>query len=526
MIYFKVPVRMSKWKVEGRDGKGDERARAVNVYGRTLRAFMRADQNREHTMEPNGSKVAVIPEKDVMSRVERMAEFVERVRFEALGPHTCQQLKMSILDSLGCAIGALASEPTRMIRAYIDEFGNHGHCTLIGGGVGDIDRAALYNSALIRYLDFNDSYLAKGETCHPSDNLGAILAAGEWAESTGRDLMTALAIAYQIQCRLSELAPVRARGFDHTVQGEYAVTAGISKVLGLSSVQTANAIAISGTAFNALRVTRTGKLSHWKAVAYPNLAACCTRVALLARQGITGPLEAIEGEKGLMDAITGFFEVSWDSQDLGYVGRTILKKYNAEIHSQTAIEAVLTLRQRYQFTFKDIERVKVEIFDVAYNIIGGGEEGDKSVVSTKEQADHSLPYVVAVALIDGQVMPEQYKPERIQREDVQKLLRAVSVEPRPSFSKRFPKEMPCRVEINLEDGRVIEQETSDYEGFFTRPMSWEMAVQKFNKLAAPDTTEGQRGAIAEAVANLEQVSVRELTKQLGSIQHVPDRQGF
>jgi|KBSMisStaDraftv2_1062788.scaffolds.fasta_scaffold00783_5 2-methylcitrate dehydratase len=526
MIYFKVPVRMSKWKVEGRDGKGEERARAVNVYGRTLRAFMRADQNREHTMEPNGSKVAVIPEKDVMSRVERMAEFVERVRFEALGPHTCQQLKMSILDSLGCAIGALASEPTRMIRAYIDEFGNHGHCTLIGGGVGDIDRAALYNSALIRYLDFNDSYLAKGETCHPSDNLGAILAAGEWAESTGRDLMTALAIAYQIQCRLSELVPVRARGFDHTVQGEYAVTAGISKVLGLSSVQTANAIAISGTAFNALRVTRTGKLSHWKAVAYPNLAACCTRVALLARQGITGPLEAIEGEKGLMDAITGFFEVSWDSQDLGYVGRTILKKYNAEIHSQTAIEAVLTLRQRYQFTFKDIERVKVEIFDVAYNIIGGGEEGDKSVVSTKEQADHSLPYVVAVALIDGQVMPEQYKPERIQREDVQKLLRAVSVEPRPSFSKRFPKEMPCRVEINLKDGRVIEQETSDYEGFFTRPMSWEMAVQKFNKLAAPDTTEGQRAAIAEAVANLEQVSVRELMKQLGSIQHVPDRQEF
>ena len=109
---------------------------------------------------------------------------------------------MRILDSLGCAIGALGSEPTRMIRAYIDEFGNHGHCAP--------DRrwsraasivAALHNGALIRYLDFNDSCLAKGETCHPSDNLGAILAAGEWAKSTGRDLMTALAIAYQIQCR-------------------------------------------------------------------------------------------------------------------------------------------------------------------------------------------------------------------------------------------------------------------------------------------------------------------------------------
>jgi 2-methylcitrate dehydratase len=485
---------------------------------------MRMHEKRERTMEPNASKVVVFPEKDATSQAERMAKFVEESRFEALGPETRQQLKIRVLDSLGCAIGALGSEPTRMIRAYIDDFGSHGRCTLIGGGAADVDRTALYNSALIRYLDFNDSFLAKGETCHPSDNLGAILAAGEWAGSTGQDLMTALAVAYQIQCRLSEVAPVRARGFDHTIQGAYAATGGISKVLGLNPVQTANAIAISGTAFNALRVTRTGKLSHWKGLAYPNLAACCVRVALLARQGVTGPLEVIEGEKGLMDAITGYFEISWDGEDLGLVRRTTVKKYNAEIHSQTSIEAVLALRQRYQFTFKDIDRVKVEIFDVAYNIIGGGEEGDKTAVSTKEQADHSLPYVLAVALIDGQVMPEQYTPERIQREDVQTLLRVISVDPSPGFSKRFPKEMPCRVQITLKDGRLIEQETSDYEGFFTRPMSWETAVQKFNQLAAPNALEGQRVSIVEAVANLEQVSVRELMKQLGAVRNGPGRQ--
>jgi len=475
-------------------------------------------------MEPTASKVSVFPAKDVTSQVERMTKFVEGSRFEALGPEARQQLKIRILDSLGCALGALGSEPTRMIRAYIDDFGNHGRCTLIGGGAADVDRAALYNSALIRYLDFNDSFLAKGETCHPSDNLGAILAAGEWAASSGQELMTALAVAYQIQCRLSEVAPVRARGFDHTVQGAYAAAAGISKVLGLNPFQTANAIAISGTAFNALRVTRTGKLSHWKGLAYPNLAACCVRVALLARQGVTGPLEVIEGEKGLMDAITGYFEISWDGEDLGLVRRTTVKKYNAEIHSQTSIEAVLALRQRYQFTFQDIDRVKVGIFDVAYNIIGGGEEGDKTAVSTKEQADHSLPFVLAVALIDGQVMPEQYTPERIQREDVQTLLRVISVEPSPGFSKRFPKEMPCRVEITLKDGRVIEQETSDYEGFFARPMSWETAVQKFNELAAPNASEGQRVSIVEAVAKLEQVSVRELMKQLGAVRYGPGRQ--
>src|ERR1019366_1662792 len=222
----------------------------------------------------------------------------------------------------------------------------------------------------------------------------------------------------------------------------------------------------SGTTFNALRVTRTGKLSHWKSLAYPNMAACCTRTTLLAKLGITGPLEVIEGDKGLMDAITGCFEVSWAGEDLGCVRQTTVKKYNAEIHSQTAIEAVLTLLRRYQFSSNAIERVDVEIFDVAYNIIGGGEEGDKRVVTTKEQADHSLPYVLAVAILDGQVMPEQYAPERIQRADVQTLLRKVSVQPRKLFSERFPDAMPCRVKITLKDGRVLEQETNDYEGFF------------------------------------------------------------
>ena len=161
----------------------------------------------------------------------------------------------------------------------------------------------------------------------------------------------------------------------------------------------------------------------------------------------------------------------------------------------------------------------MEIFDVAYNIIGGGEEGDKTNVSTKEQADHSLAYVVAVAILDGQVMPEQYEPERILRADVQTLLGKVSVQSGTRFSERFPNEMPCRVKITLKDGRVLEQETNDYEGFFTRPMPWEMAVQKFNEITTPHASAAQRTAIAEAVANLEQVTVRELMERLGAVSH-------
>ena len=152
---------------------------------------------------------------------------------------------------------------------------------MIGGGKTAPDRAALINGALVRYLDFNDSFLAKGETCHPSDNLAPVLAASEYAGASGKDFLVALAVAYQVQCRLSEVAPVRDKGFDHVTQGAYAVAAGVSKALGLDAAKTANAIAISGTSLNALRVTRTGKLSNWKGLAYPFMASCALHAAFL-----------------------------------------------------------------------------------------------------------------------------------------------------------------------------------------------------------------------------------------------------
>jgi 2-methylcitrate dehydratase len=388
-----------------------------------------------------------------MTHVERLADFADQASFDSLSTNTREQIKIRILDSLGCALGALAAGLPKIVRKYVDDLGTPGSCTLIGGGRARPDYAAFYNAALVRYLDFNDSYLAKGETCHPSDNLGVCLASGEYADASGRELMAALATAYQVQCRLSDEAPVRAKGFDHTVQGAYAATAAAGKLLRLEAYQLANAIAISATALNALRVTRTGVLSNWKGLAYPHAAADCFRHALLARYGITGPLEVVEGNKGFIDSIAGPFDVNWASENLDRVTRTTLKKYNAEIHSQTAIEAALQLRREHPIRPGEIDRIDLTTFDVAYNIIGGGEEGNKSTVRTKEQADHSLPYLISVALLDGQVMPEQYASDRILRPDVQTLMKKVSVHPDASYSARFPDEMPACVAIALGDGQ-------------------------------------------------------------------------
>jgi len=459
-----------------------------------------------------------------MTEVERLARFVVTRSWDDLSEAARAELKIRMLDALGCALGALDASPVAAIRAQLEEFGGRPLCTLIGGGASAPDRAAFYNGALVRYLDFNDSYFAPGETCHPSDNLAPVLAAAEYTGASGRELLTALAVAYQVQCRLSDEAPVRARGFDHTTQGAYAAAAGAAKALRLDEAATANAIAIAGTALNALRVTRTGALSQWKGLAYPFAASAAVEAVFLAARGITGPAEVFEGKKGFMETIAGRFAIDWEREDLERVRGTFLKRYNAEIHSQSALEALLDLRETDNIDAAAVERVELETFQVAYDIIGGGEEGGKKQIRTKEQADHSLPYLIAVALLDGQVLPEQFAPERIAAADVQALLRRVEVRPADDLSARFPAEHACRLHLVLKDGRVLAAERRDYEGFLTRPMNWQQAREKFERLAGARVEPELAAELADAVAALDELDTRDLTVVLASMPPLSEKE--
>lgn len=460
-----------------------------------------------------------------MTEVQSLAQFVCNASFGSISAEALAQLKIRVLDTVGVAIGALDAKPIVAIRALIDDLGGTPVATMIGGGKTSIDRAAFMNVALSRYLDFMDAYLAKGETCHPSDNLGAVLAAGESVDGTGAEFLTALAVAYQVQARLSDVAPVRAKGFDHTVQGAYASAAAVSKALRLTPDMTTNAIAISGTANNALRVTRTGTLSNWKGLAYPNTAKEGTFAALLASRGITGPDEVFEGNKGFKQSIAGNFTIDWLAEDLERVRMTIVKKHNAEIHSQSALDAALEIRSHSGFRADDIQRIRLRTFDVAFSIIGGGDEGDKRTVRTKEEADHSLPYLIAAALVDGQVTPAQFEPERIVAQDVQRLLKQVSILPDDSFSARFPAEMPADLEITMNDGAVYRSVQNSYEGFHTNPMSWSVARSKFDTLASPFASAALLDEIATVIQDLEHHDVRTLTELLGRVsrtRHTPE----
>ncbi|HEV7447053.1 MAG TPA: MmgE/PrpD family protein [Steroidobacteraceae bacterium] len=456
------------------------------------------------------------------TQVEQLAEFVHHATYSDLSNPALARLKLHLLDTVGCAIGALDSEPPRAVRRSLERFSpdEHGPCTFIGGGSGAPDRAALVNGALVRYLDFMDNFLAPKQTCHPCDTFAAVLAAAETADLGGSEFLVCMAVGYQVFCRLIEEAPVQEAGFDHTVQLAYGVAAGASRALGLSIEQTAHALALAGASAQGLVITRAEYLSNWKGLQSADVAMSAFTCVLLAREGITGPLQVLDGKEGYPKAFKQTVRIDWQRESLDIILRCSIKAHNAEVHTQPVLEAVLALREQHQLAGRlaEIERIEVEVFKQAYDITGAGEEaGNKYDVRTKEQADHSLPYLVAVALLDGEVTPRQFVSDRILKTDVQQLLHKVRTLRDDQFTKRYPQETPCRVVVELKQERALACEATDWLGFFNRPMSWSQVREKFDSLAMSHTDAADRNRLAELISHLEDTPVRSLTACLATV---------
>ena len=450
-----------------------------------------------------------------MTTVEQIAAFTLRVRDEDLSNVHRERLKCHVLDTLGCAVGALSAAPVRQIRGVIDEFGGRELCTMIGGGKTSPDRAALFNGALVRYLDFMDNFVAKDEVCHPADNFGALLVAAEYAGRSGQELLTALAVAYQVQCRLIEALPTMRAGINYTTPLAFSIAAGAARLLGLNETQTAHALALAGVDGISLAVIQAEPVSQWKGLASADVNAHALQCVFLARAGITGPLGVFDGPVGLYDLVKHKASIDWSKEGLDVIERCALKKFNAEFQSQAVLEAIMLLRQEHgDLRVEDIEEVTVDVPRGAYEVIGGGDYGPKTECHVKEQADHNLPYLVAVALLDGEVWPEQFAAERINRADVQALLRKVTVHPKMTYSWSIPKELPARVAISRREGKTLHGEVTDYPGFHTRPMGWEQVRAKFDRLTEPFADTGLRARVVETAANLETCKTAELLSLL------------
>ena len=449
-----------------------------------------------------------------MTSTEELTEFIESVSYDELSDETSEELKKRVLDSTGIAIGAMGEPPVDAVGRTVTEFDTEGPCRLWGRGErATPSEAAMYNTSLVRYLDYMDSFLAPGETPHPSDTIASVIACGEVVDASGRELIEAIGVAYEVQGELAWNAPVRDKGWDHVTHTVIAAAAGVGKILGLDHEELRNAIGIAGTAHNALRVTRTGGINEWKGLASANAARNAVYSCFLARNGVEGPTNLFEGQKGWMDTISGEFDVDLDPS-CERVFDTMTKRYVAETYAQSAVEGVIELAVEHDIDPSEVESIHLDTFAGAKLIIGGG-EGSRYEVETKAQADHSLPYMLAVALIDRELTNAAYEPERITNEDVQELLRTVTVDEDPEFTKRFERgEMPARIEIELVDETTHTVEKSAFRGHPTEPMDWADVEAKFHEMAGERYDDTHRYGFVDTVRTLEQYDVSDLTELL------------
>jgi 2-methylcitrate dehydratase len=434
---------------------------------------------------------------------QNLAAFALSTRFEDLPPAVVVEARRRLLDSLGCAIGAL-DEPAPMIARKVAARANGSpSVNLIGGGSSAPDWAAFANGVHIRYLDCNDTYLSL-EPAHPSDNWAAVMAAGQLGGADGKAWIAAAAVAYEAQCRLCDAASIRARGWDHTTYGSISATLAAAKLLDLTQAQTEHALGIAATTGTALRLTRAGELSMWKGCAFAFASRNAVFAALLAADGMSGPGPLFEGEMGFFQQVSGPFSLTklgGPSDGDWMLPKTSIKFVPAEYHSQSAIAAAFDLRRQIGDP-KRIRELEIATFRTAVEIIG--KDPEKWRPQTRETADHSLPYCTAVALLDGQVSARQFTPERMRDPVLLDLVARTRVIEDPKLTAGYPEGIPNRVTVTLDDGSKLVAEVKFPPGHDLNPLSDDQLAVKFHELADPVLGRARAEEILKRASRLEQ----------------------
>jgi len=414
---------------------------------------------------------------------ERLSEYSASVSYSDLDERVVLEAKKRLVDSIGCAIGAFREGPVAAARGLASKNYRTGDSTILGTKVAVTpDMATLVNGLMVRYFDFNDTYLSK-EPAHPSDNIAPCLAVGEMEGVSGKDLILAVVLAYEIQCRLCDAASLRTRGWDHVCYGLVSSALGAGKALRLSKKETTQAVNISLNSHLAMRQVRAGELSDWKGFSFANAARNAVVSVLLARAGITGPSPVFEGEMGFFSQVSGPFDLPFE--EFGRRGKsfelakTFLKFYPAEYHAQTAIEAALEARKEMGED-RRISSVEVETHEAGYSILA--KDREKWAPSTRETADHSLPYIVAAALLKGRIDVRAYAGRNLRDPELLSLLGRITVREDGGMTAGYPGRFGNRITVTLDDGTVIRKQADTPRGHPGNPMSVEEIEAKFRGL--------------------------------------------
>jgi 2-methylcitrate dehydratase len=445
---------------------------------------------------------------------EKLVDYTLATQFEDLPDAVTAAAKDRILDTLGCVAGGYDHPVSVTARRLAARYSMDTPATIFGSGDRAApEMAAFANSVMLRVLDMSDTYRVKSGG-HPSDIMGAAFAAAEIGQVDGRSLITAIATGYEIYCGCCAVIDLNSQGWDQPVYGVIASALCAGKLMGLNRDQLAHAVALAAVPNMATIQTRKGELSAWKGCAGANASRNGLFAALLAQEGITGPDMPFEGKFGMQD-IVGPIEWPLEPGEAPHrIAHTNLKSYAICYHGQAAAWAAMDLRDG--INVDDIESIDVATYDRSFEMMASSPSNWSP--KTRETADHSLPYVVGTALLNGVLGEASFSDQALHDPSIGALMQRISVAEDSALSARHPEYSPSRLTIRLKDGTEVAKEVDAPKGDDKNPMTADEVKAKFKTQFTVYGDDAQADAVMDAVYRLDAASdiaplVKAMTRQ-------------
>jgi 2-methylcitrate dehydratase len=454
-------------------------------------------------------------ESDTVSAV--MCRWAAELAYEDISPQAIREAKRFLLDSLGCALGGLQQHDVEIGLEVLGEIAGSGPATVIGtGDKWDPVSASLANALMIRVMDYNDIYW-KQDPSHPSDLIPAAMAACERRGGDGRELLVGTVLGHEFEMRLCEAAfpGIRERGWHHATLTAFVSPIVAGRMLHLGWEEMQHAVGISASRHSTLGAVTAGKLTMMKNTVDPMATQSGVLAALLAEKGYTGPEHVVDGKEGLTHCLGPQWKLGILTEGLGRSWRIVqcgMKAFPTEALTHTPISAVLDLVRENDIGAQDVEKVVIRSLSRAADILADPSKYDPR---SKETADHSLPYVIAAALVDRQVTPLQFTQEKIMEPAIRAQLNKIEVVADPEIEKVFPELQRAVVTVKTVDGGEFTKEIDFPKGDPRNPLSDEEIEEKFDSLAEPVMSKEARQELKDVVWHLEeQASLEKLAKAL------------
>jgi 2-methylcitrate dehydratase len=437
----------------------------------------------------------------------KMAKWAEKLTYIQLSSDAIHQAKRFLLDSVGCALGGVRQHDMGIALSVLDEIAGRGPATVIGTGKRiDPVSASLANALLIRCMDYNDIYW-KQDPSHPSDLIPAALAACERAGTGGKELIVGIVLGHEFEMRFCEAGfpGVEERGWHHATLTAFVSPIVAGRMMHLSWEQIQNAVGISGVRHVTLGSVSAGELTMVKNTADPMATQSGVLAALLAEKGYTGPGHLIEGKEGLMHCMGPEWKLNILTDGLGdswRINQCGMKGFPTEALTHAPISALLHLVKTNDLKPEEVEKVTIHTLSRAASILSDPSKYDPR---SKETADHSLPYVIAAALVDRQVTPASFTMEKIMDLRVREQLRKVELIGDPEIDSVFPALQRTIVKVTIAGGQTLTHQLDYPKGDPRNPLTDREVEEKFMSLSDEVLSRPEQEKLKSAIWRLEEI---------------------